>query len=293
MTSDEAMDLHTLLTLHKEDPDTALLMRHTSEVPSLRRRLPWFAAESPVAYTAFQAFHREHVARMLRTKELLVSTIAVPEGALFTGVYRIGGERTLSQEEWEAQPGNAELAAAGEQGPALADGPTSWFEMTPMPPMKRWIGRLLMSWPGGRGYTRLVKPGMFDVIAIHPEDQLSAAPPDPSTLVVTYDELQAIPRSWWDRLSQWRGIYFIRHAPTGRGYVGSAYGTENIAQRWRAYAATGHGDNRELRGLDPTDFTFSILELVSPTADPLAVIRLEQSWKVRLSTRMPDGLNAN
>lgn len=217
----------------------------------------------------------------------------VPEGALFTGVYEIGAERTLSQEEWEAQPGNADLAAAGAYGPDQDGGVTSWFDMKPTPLMERWIGKPLLSWPGGRGYTRLVKPGVFELIAIHPENQLTAAPPDPSTLLVTHDELRAIPRSWWERLSQWRGIYYIRHASTGRGYVGSAYGSENLAQRWRAYADTGHGGDRELRDLDPPDFVFSILELVSPTVEPVAVIRLEQSWKVRLSTRMPDGFNAN
>lgn len=289
----DTIDLHTLLRLNDTDPSAALLMRHTGEVARLRRQLPWIAAEHPTAYTAFQSYHREHVARMMRTKATLVSSIAMPDGALFTGAYQIGQERTLTHAEWQAQPGNDVLAAAGARGPDDEEGPTRWFEMTPLPLMTDWIGRLLLSWPGGRGYTRLVKPGVFGVLAIHPENQLTAAPPDPSTLLLTHEELRAIPRSWWDRLGQWRGIYYIRHTPTGRGYVGSAYGTENIAQRWRAYADTGHGGNRELRGLDPSGFTFSVLELVSPTADPTAVIRLEQSWKVRLSTRVPDGLNAN
>lgn len=131
-----------------------------------------------------------------------------------------------------------------------------------------WAGRLLLSWPGGRGYSRLIKPGLFGVLAVHEENRLTAAPPDPSTLVLAYDELQAIPRSWWVRLGQWSGIYYIRHRTSGRGYVGSAYGTENIAQRWRSYVETGHGGNLYLRSLDPTEFDFSILELVAPTADP-------------------------
>lgn len=91
----EPLDLHTLLTSHNADSDTALPMRHTAEVASRRN-----------------AAHQE----------LLVSSTAVPEGALFTGVYRIGEERTLSQAEWEAQPGSAELSAAGAHGPDQAHG---------------------------------------------------------------------------------------------------------------------------------------------------------------------------
>lgn len=75
--------------------------------------------------------------------------------------------------------------------------------------------------------------------------------------------------------------------------VGSAYGVANLAQRWRTYADTGHGGNELLMDLDPAHFTFSILDLVAVTDSETDVIALEASWKIRLSTRAPDGLNAN
>jgi hypothetical protein len=63
--------------------------------------------------------------------------------------------------------------------------------------------------------------------------------------------------------------------------------------RWVGYAATGHGGNRLLRQRDPKHFRFSILQRVSPDMDATDVIRIEASWKDRLHTRHPWGLNDN
>jgi len=86
-------------------------------------------------------------------------------------------------------------------------------------------------------------------------------------------------------LSQWRGIYFIFDENDSKGYVGSAYGTENIPGRWLSYAAGGHGGNKELRKRDPTHFRFSIPQRVSPDMEPAEIIWLESGWKDRLHTR--------
>lgn len=59
------------------------------------------------------------------------------------------------------------------------------------------------------------------------------------------------------------------------------------------YAATGHGGNRLLRKRDPRNFRFTILQRVSPDMEPTEVIQLESSWKERLHTRAPFGLNDN
>ena len=67
----------------------------------------------------------------------------------------------------------------------------------------------------------------------------------------TWDELKVLPSKWKAALSQWRGIYFIFDENDGKGYVGSAYGTENILGRWLSYAAGGHGGNKELAQTRP------------------------------------------
>jgi hypothetical protein len=90
----------------------------------------------------------------------------------------------------------------------------------------------------------------------------------------------------------WRGIYYIVDPSDGRGYVGSAYGTDNILGRWLSYGVPGHGGNKELRKRDPSNFQFSILQRVSPDMQADEVIQLEQTWKTRLHTR-EFGLNEN
>jgi hypothetical protein len=76
------------------------------------------------------------------------------------------------------------------------------------------------------------------------------------------------------------------------GYVGSAYGAENLFGRWLNYAATGHGGNKQLRKSHPEDLRFSILQLTAPEMPADEVIQLEGTWKRRLHTR-EYGLNDN
>jgi hypothetical protein len=112
-------------------------------------------------------------------------------------------------------------------------------------------------------------------------------------LVLTWRQLQAMPTKWQNILAQWRGIYLIHDTSDGKSYVGSASGTENILGRWRNYAATGDGGNKLLRNRDPHNFVFSILQRVSPDMDVGDVNGIEVTWKVRLHTRTPFGLNDN
>jgi len=99
--------------------------------------------------------------------------------------------------------------------------------------------------------------------------------------------------TWRSALSQWRGIYFIYDAADGKGYVGSAYGKDNLLGRWTNYASNGHGGNKLLLYRQPDHFQFSILQRVSPDMEPDEVIQLESSWKDRLHTREKWGLNGN
>jgi hypothetical protein len=112
-------------------------------------------------------------------------------------------------------------------------------------------------------------------------------------MTLTWQELQILPISWRQAFAQWRGIYLIYDEQLGQGYVGSAYGADNLLSRWTKYAQTGHGGNKHLRARDPEHFVFSILQRVSPDMEPGEVIALESSRKDRLHTRFPRGLNDN
>ena len=102
--------------------------------------------------------------------------------------------------------------------------------------------------------------------------------------------LRAFPAGWRQTLSQWRGIYLITDATDGARYVGSAYGVENLLGRWQAHVAREVGVTAQLRHRDPVNFSFSILERVSPDMPTADVIALEQTWMTRLHTRT-HGLN--
>jgi hypothetical protein len=117
--------------------------------------------------------------------------------------------------------------------------------------------------------------------------------PEWDEIEFTWEQLGILPTSWRATLSQWRGIYYIFDTSGGMGYVGSAYGKNNLLGRWLNYAARGDGGNRLLRHRDPRNFRFTILQRVSPDLDASEVIRLESSWKHRLHTRVPYGLNDN
>jgi hypothetical protein len=105
--------------------------------------------------------------------------------------------------------------------------------------------------------------------------------------------------SWCSALSSIKGVYLIMDTETGSGYVGSAYGSGGIWERWCAYAATGHGGNIELKALLETkganyvaNFQYSILEIADPSATGEQVLERECHWKDALMSRS-FGYNSN
>lgn len=144
---------------------------------------------------------------------------------------------------------------------------------------------------------RLVPKGTrnkFPVLSILDESAFAKAMPRWRAIDFKWQELAGLPTTWKAKLHEWRGIYYIFDTSDHKGYVGSAYGKDNILRRWLNYAETGHGGNKLLRPpRDPQTFRFSILQRVSPDLVPAKVIRVENTWKDRLHTRQPFGLNDN
>ena len=93
-------------------------------------------------------------------------------------------------------------------------------------------------------------------------------------------------------LSNVNGIYLIRDKSSGKLYVGSAYGGNGIFGRWKNYASTGHGGNKEFYNLEARNFEFSILEILPSTLSAEEAIQRESRWKIKLGTR-ENGLNLN
>jgi hypothetical protein len=158
-----------------------------------------------------------------------------------------------------------------------------------------WKGKLIVGWPPPeRSWWRRAHRNEFPIIAVLEDSALDAALPEWDEIEFTWEELQVLPTRLKFKLAEWRGIYYIFDTSDGKGYVGSAYGESNLLGRWLNYAARGYGGNKLLRPpRDPRKFRFTILQRVSPDMNATEVVQLENSWKIRLHTRAPYGLNDN
>ena len=166
-----------------------------------------------------------------------------------------------------------------------------WFDLELLDIYRDWIGRLEIEWPGKeRSWWRWANRNQFQIYAIHDHSRFNAEMPPWTELVLSWHELSVLPASWKAKLREWRGIYFIHDQSDGKGYVGSAYSSENILGRWQNYADRGHGGNKLLKKRQPEHFEFSILQRVSPDMEATEVINLESSWKKRLHS-IDHGLN--
>lgn len=282
--------------LHKSgiDPSTVMVMRHRPTEKALRRALPWLAAERPDVYNAYQCAHGEVVENALAKKDWLASFIGhVPGRALFVGLYRVAGYRRITAATFRRHPLNQELCELGSRGPKQGRR-TLWFDLDLSGLLSEYKGRLVVGWPGiERSWWRRAERNVFPVESIAQESLLVTRLPEWSSLVVPWRELKVLPGSWKSAISQWRGVYYIFDTHSGKGYVGSACGTDNILGRWLGYSAKGHGGNKLLRSIDAEGLEFCVLQLLKHDADPEEVLRLENSWKERLHSRAPYGLNSN
>lgn len=286
--------LNDLLTRVGVAPAKTLIMRHRPTEKDLRERLPWLAAEAHETFNAYQRIQGPKAEGALRKSDHLVSFIGHEPGrAVFVGIYRVVGAAPITQEQFYAIEANRMLRELGSRG-TLPDHQHLWFDLERTSHMQQWSGRLVVAWPPPeRSWWRQARRNIIPVHAIHEESLLAPRVPDPLTLTLTWQDLKLLPRSWRETFRQWRGIYLIFDRASGKSYVGSAYGADNLLGRWLNYAAVGHGGNRQLRARDPDEFVFSILQRVSPDMPEDDVVALESSWKERLHTRAPYGLNDN
>ena len=291
------MNLNDLLTGKGIDPQQVLVMRHRPKEPGLNKVLPWLAAEKPEVFNAYQATQGPRVEKVMLRARYVASLIRHQPGkALFIGLYRIEGSRPLTYEQFWSVPAFIEMKAFGMKGFTAEDGRSStlWFELALRDFYAPWKGKLVVGWPPPeRSWWRWANQNEFPVLAVLEDSALDAAMPEWERIDFSWDELAVLPTRWQAALSQWRAVYFIFDEADGKGYVGSAYGGDNLLGRWRNYAASGHGGNRLLRQRDPKSLRFTILQRVSPDMERDDVIRLEATWKDRLHTRKPHGLNEN
>ncbi len=293
------MEFNDLLKRHEIDPATVILMRHRPYEPNLARVMPMLAFERPELFNGYQRAQGEREMKMMQRligKGYLASFIANGPGqALFIGLYAVSGARPVTFDQFWAMPENVELKALGMSAGEWEKPETLWFELDYQDSFySDWKGCLVVEWPGlERSWVRRAHNQSYNVLAVHAESALAPVVPDWRSINLSWAELRLLPAAWRAQLSAWRAIYFIFDTADGKGYVGSAYGVENLLGRWLNYSASGHGGNKYLRGRLPDGFQFTILERLSPDMEADDVIRRENTWKERLHTRHPWGLNDN
>lgn len=276
------------------DPAEVLIVRHAPVEKALKQVLPWLVVERPDLFLAYQRIQWRTLEKAMTKAKYVASFVGQAAGeATFAGIYRIGDWEELDGEGYRSFPGNAELEALGMSG-RTEDMPNCLaFELDALNHYTDWIGKLVIAWPKPhQQWWRWAARGSFMIQQVSANSLFVRGMPRWHDLVLSWRELQALPPAWRSALAQWRGIYFIYDAARGAGYVGAAYGEENILGRWRDYARSGHGGNVALRGSVATDLRFSILQRTSPDLDVADVIALEASWKARLHTR-EFGFNRN
>ncbi|CAN7717792.1 GIY-YIG nuclease family protein [Bosea sp. LjRoot9] len=293
------MLLNDLLGNVGVDPTRTLVLRHRPMESRLAKALPLIASERPHLFNIFQSYQGPSVERSMLGLEggWLASFIAYgPAKAAFVGIYKIGNSAPHTREQFWACPENQALAKHGYWGFTEAETRTHQlrFDLTETRHYADWRGKLIVGWPPPeRGWYRRAHNNIMPVLAIREESAFATALPEWDEAEFTWAELSILPQRWRAALEHWRGIYAIWDSTDAKTYVGSAYGRSNILGRWEAYGATGHGGNKLLRERDPSNFRFTILQRVSPDMLEPDVMRLERTWKNRLHTRAPYGLNKN
>jgi len=291
------MNLNDLFAMECIDSEHVLVLRHRPPEPELNKVLPWLAAERPDLFNAYQQTQQpmlEGAMQKMAGTGYVASFIGHEAGkALFVGLYSISGSKPLTREEYWQVPACIELKAFGMKAwEARKAG--RWFDLRLTGFYCQWKGKLVVGWPGPEhAWWRRAHRNEFPVLAVLEDSALDGPIPEWHAINLTWEELGVLPKRIKVKLCEWRGIYYILDTSDGKGYVGSAYGESNLLGRWQDYAAKGHGDNRLLRRRDPRNFRFTILQRPSPDMEKGDVEQLEASWKRRLHTRAPHGLNGN
>lgn len=106
--------------------------------------------------------------------------------------------------------------------------------------------------------------------------------------------------TYFEALKKITGIYCLTDNKTGKLYIGSAYGSEGVAQRWGNYLNSKHGGNKKLLDLYEDkgeqyfmdNFTFTLIEYFGINYDVQKIIEREQYWK-RCFNTINTGYNSN
>lgn len=293
------IELNDLLRKAGVDPSRTLVLRHRPTELAFRKALPLVIDETPELFNIYQSYQGPTLERtMLNLRNGCIASFAAdgPGKATLVGLYRIGDSRPETYDEFWARPENIKLRELGSGGFSSTDGrgTIQAFDLEEMLPYREWRGKLVVDWPPpDRSWYRRAHTNVMPVAAIR-EDSVFAREIDSWVeMDFSWAEISLFRTRLRAALEQWPGIYAIWDSSDGKMYVGSASGGASILGRWLNYASSGDGGNKLLKGRDPSNFRFTILQRLSLDTPVEEVVDIERTWKKRLHTRAPYGLNEN
>lgn len=273
-----------LLKIYEVDPAEVRLVRHGNKEINV---LNTFLNET-CKFTEYTAWQK--AGKYGDSKYLAIFSPARSTTSLFLGLWKVKGVT----ENIDLKPRHLGLLKKYSL-------PERWFDKANRYDLKLTSKmtdlsqRLVVEW--GRSTVSWVQTKDKSVVTIKPPNSIGDFTSYDSVLL-SYSDLQKLTddtdsnASWVNALSSVNGVYLIKNKEDGRLYVGSAYGKGGIFSRWTSYAKTGHAGNKLLKGLDPEEFEFSVLEISPSTMSADDVIARENRWKECLGTRS-FGLNDN
>ena len=274
------LTIHKLFKIYGIDPTCVKLVRHgNKEIPILD------TFQTDISrFVSYQSFQMPK--KFGKAKTIAVFAPYHKTTALFLGLWNI--ENIIKNSEFTTDISH-ELKKQSL--------PKEWFEssdkyiLNKNNILKKFSERLVIEW--GRSTVSWVQNKDKEIIEIKSEQtKLSIGEFEAfDTVSLSLHELKKIINSpeinptWVTALSSVNGVYLIQDKTTGKLYVGSAYGDNGIYGRWATYSKNGHGGNKILKEVNPNNFQFSILEIVSATTTADGVINCENKWKEKLGSR--------
>ncbi len=292
------MLLNDLLLKAGVDPATTLVFRHQPDELAFRKAMPLLIDQRPELFNRYQSYQGATLEKtMLGLRGGCVASFAAdgPGRATLVGLYRIGGAIPQTREQYWADPSNIELHRLGCRGFTEEDvrPVTQALELVELEAYREWRGKLVIAFPIVRSWYLRAHNHQLKILAIHEESAFAAAMTSWDLMDFSWAEISLFHTRLRAALEQWPGIYAIWDSSDGKMYIGSASGGASILGRWLNYAASGDGGNKLLRGRNPENFRFTILQRLSLDTPVEEVVRIENTWKRRLHTMAPDGLNVN
>jgi len=292
------MQLNDLLNNVGIDPATTLVFRHQPDEVPFRKAMPLVIDQRPELFNKYQSYQGATLEKtMLGLRGGCVASFASdgPGRATLVGLYRIEGATPQTRQEYWADPLNIELHRLGCRGFTDDDvrATTQAFDLIELDAYRDWRGKLVIAFPIIRSWYLRAHRNDLKVLAIREESSFAAEIGSWDLMDFSWAEISLFRNRLRAALEQWPGIYAIWDSSDSKMYVGSASGGASILGRWLNYAASGDGGNKLLRGRNPENFRFTILQRLSLDTPVDEVVRIENTWKRRLHTMAPHGLNVN